>query len=592
MPALINTNKLDLAYRYADDIASGKILACKWIKLAVDRFHNDLKNGYQRGIYFDEDAAQQRMQAFDFINIKKNYTTKGRNGREIKTSRYEPFILEPWQAWISANEYGFYYESGERRFNTSIKCMARKNGKTTYGAAEGIISLLFDGELEAQVYCAATKKDQARILFREAKKMINISPMIKQFFDKENLTKDSIFDPTTDSFFHPVSSDANTLDGLNPHKALLDEVHEYKTSELIDVFISAMGERLHPHLSILTTAGFHKDYFFYKFLMDCLGILEGRFVDDSIFLAYYTQDSEEEIKNPNTWIKSSPNLGVSVNKRFIEKEVQSMLNIPSKRTGVLTKTFNMFVDSAETWIDSEVWQKLYKHPNWLETQTIKAVYAGFDFAAVKDMYAISFLYVLESGDWYLSHRFYTPGNTLGNRYTGTNAQLYAQWEADGYLYTTPGKVIDSTFIESYILEQFESEKIAFGGYDPYKASEIIKRLLEDLGSEHVFDPEKNKMVEVPRLIPIKQTITNLSEPTCKFEEMVTCGKLFHDGNPVMAWHLQNVDIIYDSNLNVKPDRKNVNKKIDGVYSSLNAIKTFLTIPNDEEENTLIHFRNK
>jgi phage terminase large subunit-like protein len=228
MAVLINTNKLDHAYRYAEDIKSGKILACKWIKLAVDRFYDDLKHGPQRGIIFDEDAASTRLKAFDFINIKKNITIKSRTGREIRKAQYEPFMLEGWQSWISANEYGFYYDTGERRFNTSIKCMARKNGKTTFGSAEGIIALLFDGEIEAQVYCAATKKDQARILFKEAKKMINISPLLKQFFEKENLTKDSIYDPTTDSYFQPVSSDSNTLDGLNPHKVLLDELHEYK----------------------------------------------------------------------------------------------------------------------------------------------------------------------------------------------------------------------------------------------------------------------------------------------------------------------------------------------------------------------------
>lgn len=589
MAVLINTNKLDHAYRYAEDIKSGKILACKWIKLAVDRFYDDLKHGPQRGIIFDEDAASTRLKAFDFINIKKNITIKSRTGREIRKAQYEPFMLEGWQSWISANEYGFYYDTGERRFNTSIKCMARKNGKTTFGSAEGIIALLFDGEIEAQVYCAATKKDQARILFKEAKKMINISPLLKQFFEKENLTKDSIYDPTTDSYFQPVSSDSNTLDGLNPHKVLLDELHEYKDSGLYDVFVSGMGERLHPHLSMLTTAGFHKDYFFYIFLQNCLQILEGTIKDDSIFVAYYTQDSEEEIKDPKSWIKSNPNLDISINSRFIEREVQSMLNIPSKRTGVLTKTFNMFVDSSETWIESEHWNSLYKSTAWLETQSVEAVYAGFDFAAAKDMYAITFLYILSSGDWYLRHRFYTPGITMGNKYTGTNAQLYAQWEAEGWLHTTPGKTIDSTFIEPWIIESYTTENITFGGYDPYKGTEIVKRLLEELGSDHVYDPEKSKLVEVPRLMPIKQTITNLSEATCKFEEMVTSSKLYHDGSPVMAWHLANVDIIYDSNLNVKPDRKNPNKKIDGVYSTLNAIKTFLTIPKDENPE-FIHFR--
>lgn len=585
-PALIKLNELDKAYRYAEDIKSGAIPACKWVKLAVDRFYRDLKEGPARGIVFNENEAALRLQAYDYINIKKTFLTKGRNGKEIQRNRYEPFILEPWQTFNLANKYGFYYEdSGLRRFTTSIICVPRKCGKTTEAAGDGIVGMQFDGELEAQVYCVATKKDQARILFKEAKKMVNISPQIRQFFDKENITKDSIYDPSTDSVFSPLSSDSNTLDGLNPHRVVIDECHEIKTSELYDVMISGMGNRLNPMVNIISTAGFHKDYWFYNFLMDCLGILEQKYEDDSIFVQYYTLDHESEIDNPDLWIKAVPNIGVSVQRSFIEREVNSMRNITSKRVGVLTKTFNIFTDSGDVWIENEIWKAQERDDSFLEGKTIKNVWGGIDFASSRDIYAISWLYQLEDGDFYLKHRFYTPGQMMGNRYTGNLAQMYASWERSGDLHTTPGRVIKSQFCEEYILETMKTEEVKFLGYDPYKATEIVDRMLQEIDTEWAYDEDKGKMVELKRMQPIRQGFVTMAEPTWKFEELINSGRLYHDGNKVMEWMVANAILLRDSSGNVKPDRKNENKKIDGVYSTLDAIAVMLQFDDiDEEQN--------
>jgi len=574
-------NRLETAYRYADDIRSGTIPACVYIKKAVDRFYDDIKNGHNRGIVFDEDAAQARLRAFDFMNIKKKYEVPGPRGSVKLQTRREAFILEPWQAWIAANKYGFY-KDGFRRFNTTITVVSRKNGKTTYKSADGCVGLLFDGELESEVYCVATKKDQAMILLNEAKRIINNSPLLKQYFPKgEGIVKDSIYDTQSESVFSALASGANTLDGKNPHFVYCDEVHEWDDSELYDVMISGMGDRINPCLDIISTAGFHKDKFLYTLLDSLKGILNGTVPaedSDNIFLAWYTQDTEEEINDPDTWIKSNPNLGVSVQRKYLEAEVRSMRFIPSKRVGVLTKNFNIFTDAAETWISPEQWAALYKHPNTIAEKTIKTVWGGLDFASAADMYAISWFYEFTDGTYYLQHRFYAPEQTFGNRYnTAENSQKYAEWEAAGHLHTTPGKVIDSTFVEDYILDTWQAfgEPKAFIGYDPYRGTEIVARLNQVLGTEYIYDERAAKMVEKNILQPIKQTVVQLTDATQKFEEIINSGTLTHDGNPVMAWHVANAITTYDNNGNVKPDRKNPKKKIDGVYSSLDAIKAFL-----------------
>lgn len=581
-------NRLDTAYRYADDIRSGKIPACIYIKQAVDRFFDDLKNGHNRGIEFDEDAAQSRLSAFDYMNIKKKYEIPGPRGTVKRMTRREPFILEPWQAWIAANKYGFY-KDGFRRFNTTITVVARKNGKTTFMAADALVGLLFDGELESEVYCIATKKDQAMILLNEAKRIINSSPLIKQYFPKgEGITSDAIYDKMYESVFVALASSVNTLDGKNPHSVKCDEVHEWENSEKYDVMQSGMGDRINPCLDIISTAGFHKDKFLYEFLQSNKGILDGTVSKedgDSTFIAWYTQDNEEEINDPKTHVKSNPSIGVTVLEKYLDAEVRSMKFIPSKRVGVLTKNFNIFTDAAETWINPEQWAALYRHPNTITTKTIKSVWGGLDFASAADMYAISWFYEFTDGTYYLTHRFYAPEQTFGNRYnTAENSQKYAEWEASGYLYTTPGKVIDSTFVEEYILDTWQSfgHEKAFIGYDPYRGTEIVARLNQTLGTEYVYDERNAKMVEKTIMQPIKQTVVALTDATQKFEEIINSGTLTHDGNPVMAWHVANAITTYDNNGNVKPDRKNPKKKIDGVYSSLDAIKAFLIFTQNPE----------
>lgn len=580
-------NRLDKAYRYAEDIKSGIIPAGKWVKLAIDRFYDDIKNGYQRGLHFDEDQAAARLKFFDLMFIKRNHRITLPNGREIMKAAPGQFILEPWQTFIIANKYGWYKESF-RRFTQSVICVGRKNGKTTFAAGDGILSLSGDGEWESQVYCLANKKDQALILFKEAKKICRISPPLLEYYGKDGIMKDAILDSETDSFFQPLSADANTLDGLNPHKAILDETHEYKTSELFDVMISGQGNRLNPMIDIISTAGFRKDYWFYEYLNNSLGILENKYIDDSIFVMYYTLDNESEINDPNMWIKANPNMGVSVQNRFIEQEVQKMKNNPSTRVGILTKNFNMFVDASTTWIETELWNAQYRPLHWLDDQDVKAVWGGIDLASSRDIYAITWLYELSNGTYYINHRFYTPGNNLNNGYSDHIAQLFNQWIAEGWLHTTPGKTIDPDTVEKYIINTATEQNVRFIGYDPYKATDMSKRISDVLGLEYILDQNKGKMVEMQRMQPIRQNITNLAEPTLKFEEWIVNGTLFHDGNPMMSWMLQNVELVFDSTGNPKPDRKNIKKKIDGIYSTLDAVKIKLTFTDteDSEDNYL------
>lgn len=585
-------NTLDVAYRYADDISSGKIEACKWVKLAVKRFYDDLKEGDKRGLWFDEDRASQDLQFFDFLNIKRSIETVDKFDRPITKSVYDRFVLEPWQSFICANAYGWMKKS-RRRFTDINICVSRKQGKSTLGSAVGVKGMIADREIESQVYCAGTTLNQAKIVFNEAKKMIRISPMVSELFGKDDILKESIFYQPTQGVFKPVTGDPSKLDGFNPQLAICDEAHEYRTNAMYDIFATGNGGRADPQIWIITTAGFHKDYWYYEHLQNNLQILEGKIEDDNSFVIYYTLDDENEIYDPTKWIKANPNLGVSVQENYFEKQVSRAKVSSTTRTQVWTKNFNLFVDASEQWIASEVWNKLNR-PDVFEKDKVVKVWAGIDGARSRDIFSYSKFFELEGGDYFMKHHFYIAESQI-SRLNGAEKMLYEKWIADGWIEVTDGKTINHEYVERQIKADFEEfrDKFGFIGYDPYRIEESVKRLNEELPSEYVLDEAGKKYVAMERLQPVSQNLLNLADATRYMEDLLMNERLYHDGNPVMSWMMANVEMVFDSNQNYKPSRKNETKKIDGVMSTLDAIKLKIKFfEADEEESPVVFFGNK
>ena len=568
-----NRNTLQSAFDYAEDIRSGKIIACKWVKLAVARFWDDLENGHKRGLRFYEEQAKKDLQFFDFLNIKRNIEAIDRFGHTINKRSYDRFILQPWQTFILANQYG-WMKGNYRRFTDINVCVARKQGKSTLASGIGVKGLIFDNEIESQVYCAANTLKQAKIVFDESKKMIKRSPILHDFFNlKDDLLAESITFQETESTMRPVTGDASTLDGFDPHLAILDEPHEAKDNSMYDIFATGNGGRPNPQIFMISTAGFHKDYWYYEQLMASLGILEGKYQDDNTFVMYYTLDSEEEINDPKMWIKANPSMGVSMTEGYLHKQVARMQNSPSFTVGVKTKNFNMFVDSQEQWIASELWADLARTDDILKEKEIVRVWGGIDGAKVRDMFAISLLFEFADGTHYIKHRFYIARKQIG-MFQGPEGLLFDQWQKNGFLHVTNGDTIDIEEVELVIKEMYAqySEKFGFWGYDPYKLTEMVARLNEEFPREQIYDETTGKWKMEDRLQPVRQNLMTLTEPTTNFENLVENKQLFHDNNPVMNWMMANVVMIFDSIQNYKPDRKSDKKKIDGVISTLNALK--------------------
>ncbi len=530
------------ALQYAKDVTESKIVACKWVRLACQRHLNDLERGGDRGLWFDDEAAQHALDFYQFTTHVKGALAG------------EAIHLEPWQAFIIASIFGWKREDGLRRFRTAYNEVARKNAKSTLSSGIGLYMTGFDGEGGAEVYSCATTRDQARIVFNDAKVMADRSPILKRLF---GTTKLNIHVVPTASKFEPLSSDANNLDGLNVHCGIVDELHAHKTREVWDVIETATGAREQPLLFAITTAGFNKQGICYEVREYGCKVLEGVVEDDSFFAIIYTLDDGDDWQDESCWIKANPNLGISVKWDDIRRLAKKAKEMPTARNNFLTKRLNVWVNTATAWMDMEKWDRcpavasdevLQQTPCWI----------GMDLANKLDVAALIMAFPLDDGQLHLKSWFWLPEDAI-NIKSRSIGNMYQSWSESGYLTLTEGAVIDHDRIEDEIraiLSEYEVQEL---GFDPWGSTQMANHLAA----------EGAPMVEVP------QTVKNLSEAMKEVEAMVIAGKLHHGDNPVLNWMASNVTAKVDKNENVFPNKEHPDNKIDGMVALFTAVSRIL-----------------
>lgn len=529
------------AIQYQKDILSGKIPSCKWVKLAMKRQINDLKNGKKRGLIFDEVAANRAISFFSFL---KHW--KGRHSGQR-------FDLLPWQEWMIMVLYGWKKTDGSRRFRYSYAELARKNGKTTLAGGNALFALIADGEAGAEIYTAATKRDQAKIAFNDAKSMVQNSPDLSKVIE---IYQHNLHVTSTLSKLEPLSSDQNTLDGLNPHFALVDEYHAHKDDGLYNVLKSGMGSRKQPLLYVITTAGFNKFAPCYAMRRTCCEILEGIKHDDAQFALIYTLDEDDDWQDEKTWIKANPSLGASISLEFLKQEVLQAQNNPTQMVNLLTKNFNIWTDASQVWIEDKHWQ-LCEQEIDLESLHGLPCYGGLDLASKRDLNAFTLIFPKEeeliSITWY-----WLPELMMQDRVRKDGVR-YDLWSEQSHITLTEGNVTDQRKIKLDIMaicEAFDVQMIAF---DRWNSDQLVLQLMEE-GIE---------------MKPYGQGFASMSTPTKTFESKIYEGKFIHNGNPVTRWMLSNVELMRDPAGNIKPDKSKSTEKIDGIVSNVMAIGIYL-----------------
>jgi phage terminase large subunit-like protein len=282
------------AEQYCEDVLGGRVVANRWVRLACERHRRDLVEGAGRGLWFDQTAARVAVAFFGLLQHSKGEWA----GTAVR--------LEPWQQFHLSLLFGWKRADGLRRFRTFYLEVARKNGKTTEAAGVGLFLLTADGEAGAEVYAAATKRDQARILHSEASRMVLSSRPLAQAVTKY---RDNLHVKGTASKFEPLGRDADSLDGLNVHGAIVDELHAHTNRDLWDVLDTATGARRQPIMFAITTAGYNRQSLCYEMHEYTKKVLGGEVVDDSFLGLIYAIDEGDDWQDERVWVKANPNLG-------------------------------------------------------------------------------------------------------------------------------------------------------------------------------------------------------------------------------------------------------------------------------------------
>ena len=516
---------------YALAVASGEVVACAHVKNACARYLADRESGEWE---FNEDSAQH---AITFIE-ELEHTTGEYAGRN--------FTLEPWQAFIIANIFGFL-KDGYRRFTRAYVEVPRKNGKSTFSSAIMLYGLLVDDEPAAQVYSAATKLDQAMMVFGESVRMCqNISWLAEAVTVNNSVNNRRILHGQ--SLYRPLEWNPNKQDGLNTHMAVIDEYHAHPNDELYNVLRNSMGARRQPLLFTITTAGFNKEAPCFKHRQYCASVLEGKIKDDSLFSVIYTLDAGDDWTDSANWRKANPNWGISVYPRQLEQALTEAKEFASKEVEFKTKLLNVWTDTALTWIPDADWKECGE-----TGETLGECYGGLDLAISGDFCAFS-LYWPDSGTvktWY-----FLPEETVKKR-NDAAGQSIRQWVADGLITATEGNVTDYAYIKARILELASKYEIKDIAFDRFNSSQLVIEL----------------QIEGLSLFPFGQGFVSMSAPTMELERLVKERRIKHGGNPVTRWQMGNIMLRTDPAGNIKIDKGKSGDKVDGPVSIVMALGT-------------------
>ncbi|MEI7584603.1 terminase large subunit [Runella sp.] len=485
---------------------------------------------------------------WEFCEDSANHAIRFIEELEHTTGEYagRNFTLEPWQSFIVWNLFGFKRD-GFRRFTRAYVEVPRKNGKSTFSSAIMLYGLLMDEEAAAQVYSAATKLDQAMMVFGESVRVCQNIGWLNEAVLVNNSTNNRRI-VYGQSIYRPLEWNPNKQDGLNTHMAVIDEYHAHPNDDLYNVLRNSMGARRQPLLFTITTAGFNRESPCYKHRQYCASVLDGSIVDDSLFSVIYTLDDGDDWTDSKNWQKANPNWGISVYPRQLEQALTEAKEFASKEVEFKTKLLNVWTDTAVTWIPDADW-KLCEDVGEL----VGPCYGGLDLATTGDFCAFS-LYWPESGalkTWYFMHEEGIK------RRRDAAGQSIRQWVADGVITPTEGNVTDYNYIKQIICElsvKYDIKDIAF---DRYNSSQLVIDL----------------QVEGLQMFPFGQGFVSMNAPTVELERLVKAGRIKHGGNPVTRWMMSNVMLRTDPAGNVKIDKAKSGDKVDGPVSIVMALGT-------------------
>jgi len=557
---------------YMSSTLDGSRICGRYERLAVERHGRLLRDGPARGLRFNRHRG---LRACWWIEHNLRFSKGERSGK--------PFLLEGWQAFVVASIFG-WERCIDGRWIRAVRdayvTMARKQGKSELAAAIALVMLLTGGasqnprtkrpvlEAGAEIYSAATTKDQAAICWRAGYWMARKSPELRKRLDLPRKPtaggRYNIALSETDSFFRAVSADSDTLDGLGPYCVVVDELHAHPTGGVWDVLGSGMGARREPLRLGITTAGKDRSGVCGQVEDDAIKVLHGVYEDDTLFAFICQLDESDDPFDERVWPKANPNLGVSVFLHDLRAQAKKAEQNSARRNEFLRKRVNFWTSGDTAWLPVEKWDLCAGTVN-PEAMRGRPCYLGVDLASTRDTTAVVGVWPLDDGKYAVWPWIFVPLETISDHeIRGPKEREHLEaWVRDGLVTATPGETADYDAIWARILECQERYQIREVVFDLW-ASMYLTNRCEQIGLEAVRFGQGYKSMS----------------PAMKDAETLICHTspggapaplILHSGHPVLRWQFSNVAAKIDPAENIKPDKSERTRRIDGIVAMLMAL---------------------
>lgn len=468
----------------------------------------------------------------------------------------EPVVLELWQKAFVQALFGFVdIETKLRKYKKGALFVARKNGKSTIDAGLGDFMVSKDGEGGAEVYSVATKKDQAKGVWEEAKRMIKKSPALNK---RMRCLVGGIYYDATESFFKALASDSNSLDGLNAHFVICDEVHAWKDKNLLDVMYDSMSAREQPMLLETSTMGTVRESVFdneYEYFSEIIAGYEGKsnVVDETVLPVIYELDNPNEWQDEKKWYKANPGLGTIKNIKDLRDKVNRAKNKPTELVNLLCKDFNIRQNDQDKWITFDIAnnEETYDIEELFDTYAI----GGVDLSSTTDLTCATLL-IIKHGKKYALQQYFIPSERLEFKIKDDKIP-YDKWEKRGLVTICEGAKVNYSDVTQWFLKMHNEYDISalWIGYDPWNTQYWVQEM-KDYGFE---------MVEV------RQGAKTMSNPMKQLEADLIEKNVNYNNNPILKWCLCNTAVKRDENDNIRPVKGQKQRaRIDGTVSLIIA----------------------
>jgi phage terminase large subunit-like protein len=513
----------------------------KWIRLAAQRFLNDLRRAKKKDAPFTF-SDEQAGNACEFVELLPHVEGKW-DSPDIVLHRSDVFFI--------VNLFGFRKTDGTRRFTTALKAIARKNAKSTLAAAIALYCQVREDEEGPQVVSGATTGSQARIVWGIAKRMVEKKADMREAFAMEAFAN-SIASYSNGGSFKPINAKASTQDGLNPSCVVLDEIHAHPNGDLLNVLQSAAGARRSPLFLFTTTEGYESPGPWAELRNFAKQVLEGIVEADHFLAVYYAIDEEDDDFDETAWIKANPLMECNpILLAEIRKAAIEAKAMPGKMAEFRIKRLNRQSANAQGWIQFDKW-KLCSQPIDLEWLRQYPCYGGLDLASTSDLCSFRLVWLVE-GIYYTWGRRWVPENAVKSR-TVRGSVPYSSWVESGHLEQTQSDVTDFDVVEAAVLEAQERFDIKMIGYDQWNAKQLVSKL-------EAANVPLELFVQGPKSYhPAMQ----------EFERAYISGNFRYGTDPVLTWCAANIVTRLDVNLNMAPDKKKSADKIDDMVALLMA----------------------